>query len=313
MRRAGGAIEEPERTDLLDRIRRSSVRIDPIPTGVAPRLTPLSGVSVVLFDVYGTLFVSGSGDVGSSISRRRTDHFRDALSEVALGSVSVAVASAAMESYFALIDSDHAAARSAGVNHPEIDAAAVWTRLLSDHASSLGLESVDDVAARRAAVEYEVRANPVWPMPRVGEVLRSFRRSRASMGIVSNAQFYTPLLFEALLDASTGDLGFEEELISWSFRAGVAKPSLRVFEPILRKLRESRGVEPENVLYVGNDMLNDVYTAHRSGCRTCLFAGDRRSLRLRNDRAECATLVPDVVVTDLRQLYLCVPGVRGDE
>jgi len=31
-------------------------------------------------------------------------------------------------------------------------------------------------------------------------------------------------------------------------------------------------------LYVGNDMLNDIWTATEAGCRTVLFAGDQRSL-----------------------------------
>ena len=41
------------------------------------------------------------------------------------------------------------------------------------------------------------------------------------------------------------------------------------------------GVAPGEVLYVGNDMLNDVYAAGQVGFRTALFAGDQRSLRMR--------------------------------
>jgi len=62
------------------------------------------------------------------------------------------------------------------------------------------------------------------------------------------------------------------------------------------------GIMPGNVLYVGNDMLNDIYTAHNSGFQTCLFAGDRRSLRLRTDRPECASLKPDAIIKELNQL-----------
>jgi hypothetical protein len=35
---------------------------------------------------------------------------------------------------------------------------------------------------------------------------------------------------------------------------------------------------------------------------TALFAGDRRSLRLRKDDPSCRLLTPDLVITDLGQL-----------
>ena len=53
---------------------------------------------------------------------------------------------------------------------------------------------------------------------------------------------------------------------------------------------------------VGNDLLNDIAAAARCGCRTALFAGDTRSLRLRTDNLECARLKPDCVISDLQQL-----------
>ena len=49
-------------------------------------------------------------------------------------------------------------------------------------------------------------------------------------------------------------------------------------------------------------MRNDIYPAHAIGFQTALFAGDRRSLRLRADDARCADLKPDLVLTDLEQL-----------
>jgi putative hydrolase of the HAD superfamily len=53
---------------------------------------------------------------------------------------------------------------------------------------------------------------------------------------------------------------------------------------------------------VGNDMLKDIWPAARLGCKTALFAGDRRSLRLREDDERCRELEPDLVVDDLSQL-----------
>jgi len=49
-------------------------------------------------------------------------------------------------------------------------------------------------------------------------------------------------------------------------------------------------------------MLNDIYPAQKVGFQTALFAGDKRSLRLRNDDPRCKNLKPDLVITDLIQL-----------
>jgi putative hydrolase of the HAD superfamily len=63
-----------------------------------------------------------------------------------------------------------------------------------------------------------------------------------------------------------------------------------------------REILPASVLYVGNDMCNDILPAKTIGFQTALFAGDRRSLRRRADDDCCRGLVPDAIVTDLRQL-----------
>jgi len=39
--------------------------LEPLPTEVSPRLSKLKAVHAVVFDVYGTLIISGSGDVGT--------------------------------------------------------------------------------------------------------------------------------------------------------------------------------------------------------------------------------------------------------
>ena len=60
-------------------------------------------------------------------------------------------------------------------------------------------------------------------------------------------------------------------------------------------------------VYVGNDMLNDVWAASEAGLRTAWFAGDSRSCRPREDDSRCRGLVPDVVLTSLMQLPECLP------
>ena len=121
------------------------------------------------------------------------------------------------------------------------------------------------------------------------------------MGIISNAQFYTPYLFKWFLDSSLDDLGFHPDLIFFSYKYGYAKPSSFMFTAAADTLKVM-GVPEHSVLYVGNDMLNDIYPAKTVGFKTALFAGDARSLRLRENDPRCNNHSADLIVTDLIQL-----------
>jgi putative hydrolase of the HAD superfamily len=81
----------------------------------------------------------------------------------------------------------------------------------------------------------------------------------------------------------------------------MAKPSVAFFKMAAEKLKEKE-IQPSSALYIGNDMLNDIYPAQQTGFQTALFAGDKRSLRLRTEDPRCRDLKPDLVVTDLGQL-----------
>jgi putative hydrolase of the HAD superfamily len=119
------------------------------------------------------------------------------------------------------------------------------------------------------------------------------------MGVVSNAQFFTPLLVEALLGAPPEALGLETALSSYSFALGFAKPDLRLFEAVVRVLKDE-GISPGEILFVGNSAENDVAPAQELGLLTSLFAGDCRSYRPAGPGKAGSS--PDLVVTSLEEL-----------
>jgi putative hydrolase of the HAD superfamily len=121
------------------------------------------------------------------------------------------------------------------------------------------------------------------------------------MGIISNAQFYTPYLFNGFLHSNPKDLGFHPDLTLYSYKFGYAKPSTFMFQIAADRL-ENRLIPAHSTLFIGNDMLNDIYPAKQIGFKTALFAGDARSLRLRKDDPRCKNLTADLVITDLGQL-----------
>jgi putative hydrolase of the HAD superfamily len=140
-------------------------------------------------------------------------------------------------------------------------------------------------------------------MPGVENLLEHCRYNGIALGIISNAQFFTPCLFEWLLQATPVQLGFDAELIWYSWRHGCAKPSPTLFE-MAANMVAARGIEPQQTAFIGNDMRNDIRPARQVGFQTILFAGDARSLRLRADDPLCKDLVPDLVINHLNQLTL---------
>ncbi len=305
--------------ELWSAILRQHARpLEPIPTDCPPVLRPLVGIRAVLFDVYGTLFVSASGEIGVSREMARETAFLEAMSAVGIG-VSPEVGPH-IQRFFDTIEQLHAEGRARGIDYPEVNFADVWRRVLGDLAAEgvIQLKGLDDHLCRRLAVEYEARANPVWPMPGVRECLRGLASGGWILGLVSNAQFYTRALFPALLHGTAESWGFDPSLQFCSYEHGVAKPGTDLFHRAARALA-ARGVEPGAALYVGNDLLNDVMPAARVGFRTALFAGDARSFRLREGDPRVCGISPDLVLTHLRQLPECLasppttrpPDARG--
>ncbi len=291
--------EQSDQAALVARIRDLSRPLEPKATELAPRLDRLQGLRAVLFDVYGTLVISASGDIAAGEEPKDAGAFHAALEQAGLASHPLATYSEGPARLAETIRASHARSRTQGIEYPEVDIVAIWAEVLAKLPDA---PSADKQALRIAAVEYECRENPVWPMPGAAATLASLRERGLRLGIVSNAQFYTPLMLQALLGATPEALGFLPDICAWSYQHGEAKPATGLYERVLGVLAHSNGIQPSQVLYVGNDRLKDVWPAARLGCRTALFAGDRRSLRLREDDERCRDVEPDLVVTALDQL-----------
>ena len=266
--------------------------LDPIPTGETPTgLSKIRRVKAILFDVYGTLVVSRSGDMDSHVlSHEQKRVLAGVLRRHGIAGTPENI----IDSLKRAIENDHENLRQAGIDYPEVDIVRVWETVLGNR---------DTVRVKAFALEYEMVVNPVYPMPGLEDLLSTCRGQNRLLGIISNAQFFTPRLLERLLGASLDKCGFDPQLTFFSYRFRSAKPSSFMFEKAAEVFSQRR-VDPASVLYVGNDMRNDILPAKTVGFKTALFAGDLRSLRKRGDDARCRYLVPDVIITDLRQLIV---------
>ncbi|MCJ7539000.1 MAG: HAD family hydrolase [Desulfobacterales bacterium] len=246
-------------------------------------------IQCILFDIYGTLFVSSSGDIG--IAKRESynsEKLEKLLNKFGIQQTPQDI----LNRFFTTIDTAHQTLKEKGVDFPEVEIDRIWMQVLE----------IDDLAMVRAfAMEFELIVNPVYPMPNLEKTISACKDLDVLMGIISNAQFYTPYLFKWFLDSSLENLGFHPDLIFYSYKFGYAKPSIFMFNAAVEKL-EKMGISTHSVLYIGNDMLNDIYPAKKAGFRTALFAGDARSLRLRENDPQCKDLSADIIITDLIQI-----------
>ncbi len=264
-------------------------RLTPIPTVLAPAGDLTHDIRCVLFDIYGTLFISGSGDIGlAKQNSPKLEEIKFLLAEYEIQKTPRAL----LDELRDAIKARHKDLHDKGVEFPEIQIDRIWQQVL---------QSDNQDRIRQFAAKFELISNPVYPMPDIADLLSTCRQQNLLMGIISNAQFYTPYLFNWFLDSDPQGLGFSPDLIFYSYIFEMAKPSAILFKMAAEKLKEKE-IQPSSALYIGNDMLNDIYPAQQTGFQTALFAGDKRSLRLRTEDPRCRDLKPDLVVTDLGQL-----------
>lgn len=275
----------------------------PEPTDITGRLVPLSGVGTVAFDVYGTLLTSAAGEINPEPAPPTVDPRVAAHLGVSHDQAERIVARLQPE-----IERTHRILRSrwgrakTGAPHdrlqPEVDIREIWRAAFDAVCSSA---PPTDEAIEQAALIHELAENPTWLMPRVIDAIDSLVGAGLRCAIVSNAQFYTPVILGYLLGVER--LAHFSPCI-WSFEQRIAKPSPALFRALFdpAATREALADPPHSVIFVGNDMLNDVWAAARCGLRTMLFAGDRSSLRLRREDERVSRVTPDAVVTSLGEI-----------
>ncbi|HUX42768.1 MAG TPA: HAD family hydrolase [Rectinemataceae bacterium] len=298
-------LEAAERFELIALLREVSPQgFAPDPGLPPPWIADLKNAPLprppkaVLFDLYGTLLASAAGGEPGLTSAGSKAEGEGALAKRRLEDELPAAGCGMGAATFAEEVAHRIAERRdrALVRHPfpEIDIEEIVGSLI------LGAGAA---AIRRLALLHEAWRNPCAPMPGASALLRRLRMKGLRLGIVSNAQFYTPLLFEALFGAAPAESGMETILTIYSFKTGIAKPDPALFVRAAAPLFAA-GFEPGDILVVGNSTTNDIAPAASLGFMTALFAGDERSFRpARRD----AGARPDTLIDSLQALDASFP------
>ena len=284
--------------------------LQPLKTDFCPNLRPNSAekikIKAVIFDIYGTLLISASGDVDQSTLS--TENMEKALQAGGYDITSNPnkIAGFVLEQLPKKIKENQKELILNGHPFPDIDIFKVWKEMLSETQKE-GLISLNGSESLTDTIFiFEILSNKVFPMPGMKEILTKLKQKGIPLGIVSNAQFYTPIIMNYFL---SGNLTlkqeidfFEPDLSVFSYKELRGKPDVSLFNKFIPSLNVKYNIEASEAVFVGNDMLNDVYAANKAGLKTVLFAGDDRSLRLRENDGRVKRIFPDFIITELKQL-----------
>ena len=193
---------------------------------------------------------------------------------------------------------------------PEIKVEAIWEAIvgrLRQNQYTFESRYFGDIAAYGQKIAYFFHAcfQGMGPHPKALEALRQVKASGRLLGIVADAQCFTPLqLVRALRRqgplANMGQL-FETDLQAYSHELRARKPAGRLYRFVLDAL-DKRGISPTQVVQVSNNWPNDLRAAKEHGMKTVLFAGDGASTELGGLDLNSVTSGPDAVVTSLTQV-----------
>lgn len=284
-----------------------SAYMKPTPTLLKPFVRKDTGIKAFVFDVYGTLLISDSGDIDESVlsTSNLIEAFRASdIKFTENGDSSKELLQQILNEFRLSVKEFHEQERSPDKPYPEIDISAVWEDILKAHQKQLIIEN--PLCIKCFVFVFEVLSNHIYPMPGMKELLGRLEMLKYPLGIISNAQFYTPVILNYFLHDSVSEneqvAPFDPDLTVFSYKHMRSKPDMYLFQLLKDQCQQKYGLFPDEILFIGNDMFRDIYPAFLAGFKTALFAGDTKSLRLRQDKPELKKIVPDFIITDLMQL-----------
>ena len=254
------------------------------PSTTVPSLKRLSGVKAVLFDVYGTLLLSERNNPGPD--GRPDEATLERLKAFVVKYGLALEAERLVPAFLGLIDKTNKTAATRGVAVPEVNVIHIWHRLLGGG---------DYRTLKRLALEFEMIVHHCRPAGDLAALFAFLRSRNIMLGIVSNAQFYTAHILEYFLGRSLTGAGFDKKLILYSYIYRNAKPSEKLFQKAVTRVTQ-RGLHPDNVLFAGDSLENDIRPAGRAGFRTALFCGSAATVR------PAADIGIDAILTDWKQI-----------
>jgi putative hydrolase of the HAD superfamily len=284
--------------------------LNPIETEIKPDYRKDPALKACIFDIYGTLLISASGDIDQAEFNTGSLEYAMNKSNITVNATDPSqkkqIFSGLLNDLIQAIQDEHEFYRTNGVPFPEVVIQDIWNALLEDYDKKGKINYTEQSDLEVYTILFELLSNKVYPMPFMREVVEKLDEKRIPLGIISNAQFYTPIIMNYFFEEETYDSEnihhFDPDLTIYSYKTGISKPDFSLFDAIKGILLEKYSISAEETLFVGNDLYKDIYPAAKTGFKTALFAGDKRSLRLREGQEEINNIKPGYIVKDLRNV-----------
>jgi putative hydrolase of the HAD superfamily len=211
--------------------------------------------------------------------------------------------------YNGLIALNHEKSSKKGILHPEVKIEEIWGVIYAilkrnGYNYTRYCKCPESDFPRYLAYTYNFYSLGRSLYPGISNALESLKMSNIYLGIVSNAQFYTPIDITLMLrDQSVGKYDdyseiFEGDMTFYSYEYGVAKPDQLLFRKLFDVLYEYH-ILPEQTVFIGNDLATDIQTAAEVGMKTAFFCGDRKSTFMSSLGGE---VIPDITFTKWESL-----------
>lgn len=277
---------------------------------------PLPGIKAVVWNLYGTLLRVTDGELLLShhTELRMQVALEKTISEFNMWNSMTRKPGAPWEyilpKYRAALEDLELTAKVAPGDFAHVNGAAVWRRILDmlgqkDYRYDEEFYGDLDQLSEKIAYFFQMCLQGVEAAPDAVEAITAVSQLGLVQGILADAQPFS--LIQALRafgqQAKLPPLNqlFDPACLILSCQLGVRKPSATLYETCLKRFA-SKGIEPQEILYVGNRLQNDLAVARHLGIRTALYAGDKLSLKATSSEINNANLRPKRLLTDLKQI-----------
>jgi len=291
------------------------------PSSVIPllyrgKVEKLRDIQVAIFDVYGTLinywndsFTEPETKKNELLSAFRKTADRFGFTPILDSIDSLKRAEETLHDFYhGLIVMKHEQIIGEGKSFPEVKIEEVWDIILS-----ILIRNGYDIEkfqrgtrtefSRMIAYYYNFHSLKRGFFEGVIPALKSLKKQNIKLGVLSNAQFYTPIDLTLFLRDQDSDLVdflelFESDLVFFSYENGVAKPNKMLYEKLFDALYELNAL-PSQTVFIGNDLAADIEAASEIGMKTALFTGNRGSTFLHDLEGK---VFPDIVFSTYSEL-----------
>ena len=143
---------------LIKRIQELSGPMEPLPTQIAEKLPKLRSIRALLFDLYGTLFISGTGDISLAREMSNSRALAEALENADFTGNLQKAGERGTQLLLETIQQTHTAQRLEGKTSPEVDIREEWhTVLVKLQVEDLLEGEINDETISRVSVDGPLR------------------------------------------------------------------------------------------------------------------------------------------------------------